>query len=106
MRDPLSFKIETVLGSIVVLAVASFFVGYFLISIKNFSTDIDTMSATAPVIKDIIPHKEVEAMRNWLDKNDPELVKASYRQAVSKYPEKPWLTDIQNDQQNLTNINQ
>jgi hypothetical protein len=97
MRNPFSFKIETIIGSVIVFAVASFFVGYFLISMKNFSTDIDTLNATAPVIKDVIPHKEIEAMRNWLDKNDPELVKASYRQAVSKYPDKPWLTDTQSN---------
>lgn len=78
-------------GGIIVFVVAAFFIGYFMISMKNFSTEAETLNLNMPSIGDVIPRTEIKSMRNWLDKNDPDFVNASFRQAVNKYPDRPWL---------------
>ena len=102
MRNPLGFRVETMVGGVIVFVVAAFFIGYFLIAMKNYSTEAESLNLNVPGIKEVIPRTELKAMRDWLDQNDPEFVKSSYRQAVSKYPEKPWISDVQKTQTNPT----
>ena len=41
MKNPLTFRIESVAGSLFLAGVALFFVAFLFIAVKNFNSDID-----------------------------------------------------------------
>jgi len=45
MRNPLSFRIESLLGSLFLAGIAIFFLAFFFIAVKNFNSDIEIDTA-------------------------------------------------------------
>jgi len=42
MRNPLSFRVESLMGSLFLAGIALFFVAFLFITMKNFNSDIES----------------------------------------------------------------
>ena len=42
MRNPLSFRVESLMGSLFLASIALFFVAFLFIAMKNFNSDIES----------------------------------------------------------------
>lgn len=92
MKNPLTFKVESWLGSVVVLAVSVFLVGWFLIAVKNFNSDNEILNSSITKLKTVSP-EEKSLIDQWL-RQDNVGISASevgYRYIIQKFPDKPWL---------------
>jgi hypothetical protein len=93
MKNPLTFRIESWLGSVVVLAVAAFLVGWFLIAMRNFNSDAEILNSSSVKLRTVSP-EEKSLIDQWL-RQDNVGISASevgYRYIIQKFPDKPWLT--------------
>ena len=45
MRNPLSFRVESLMGSLFLASIALFFVAFLFIAMKNFNSDIESETA-------------------------------------------------------------
>ena len=92
MRNPLTFRIESWLGSVLVLAFAAFFVGIFVIAVKNFGSDTETLSSYAVKLR-TISSEEKALIDTWIarEASDISIKDVGYRFILQKYPDKPWL---------------
>ena len=91
VKNPLTFRIETWLGSVIVFVVAAFLVGIFWAAKKNFESESEILSATSVQIHPI-SIQEKFLIDEWLTKSNLGLsVKdVGYRFIVRKFPDKPW----------------
>ena len=93
MKNFLTFRIESVLGGIFVLAIAGFFVGYMYVSVENFNTDVSLMDSNNVQLKSV-NETERGLIDLWVRENNviipPDL---GYRYLIREFPNKPWLTN-------------
>lgn len=94
MKNPLSLKVESLLGSIFVLTLSAFFVGLMLIAVKNFNSDNEILGMSNSKIR-LISIQERKLIDEWLVRNNIGLSaqEVGYRYIVRKYPAKPWAAD-------------
>ncbi|MBI2063734.1 MAG: hypothetical protein HYT65_01940 [Candidatus Yanofskybacteria bacterium] len=93
MRNPLTFRIESWIGSIFVLAFSAFLVGIFFLAVRNFGLDADILaSSNSKVRLKAISIEEKVLIDNWIVKNNPGISASEigYRYLIKKYPDKPW----------------
>ena len=92
MRDPLTYQVETWLGSVFVLIVSAFLVGFFWIQVKNFESDTEIFNYSIIRIANVT-YAERQQIDQWLANNKilPSVKEVGYRYIVKKYPDKPWL---------------
>lgn len=93
MKNPLTFKIESWFGSVIVLIVSAFFVGWFLIAVRNFNSDTEILNSSITKLK-TVSLEEKSMIDQWL-RQDNIGISASevgYRYIIQKFPDKPWAT--------------
>ena len=93
MKNPLTFKIESWLGSVIVLIFSAFLVGWFLIAVKNFNSETEILNFSGTKLKTVSP-EEKSLIDQWLRQDNigisaPEV---GYRYIIKKFPDKPWAT--------------
>ena len=91
MRNPLTFRIEAWLGSLLLLAFAGFMAGWLILAQRNFESDTDTLVATSFAAR-VFPIKNRQAMDYWVEANQITIPagKNRYRYLLEQYPERPW----------------
>ncbi len=92
MRNPLTFKIESWFGSVIVLIFSAFLVGWFLIAVRNFNSDAEILNVSGAKLRTVSP-EEKSLIDQWL-RQDNVGISASevgYRYIIQKFPDKPWL---------------
>ena len=92
MKNPLTFRIESWLGSVIVLVVSAFLVGWFLIAVKNFSSETEILNSSGAKLKIVSP-EEKSLIDQWLQQDNVGISasEVGYRYIVKKFPDKPWL---------------
>ncbi|MDO8676525.1 MAG: hypothetical protein Q7K16_02645 [Candidatus Azambacteria bacterium] len=94
MRNPLTFHIESWVGSLFVLAFSAFIVGIFILAVRNFGLDADILASSNSEVKfKTVSAEEKVLIDDWLTKNNPgvSVPEVGYRYLIKKYPDKPWL---------------
>lgn len=93
MKNPLTFRVESWLGSVVVLAVSAFLVGWFLIAVRNFNSDTEILNSSSTKLRTVSP-EEKSLIDQWLQQDNIGISasEVGYRYIIQKFPDKPWLT--------------
>ncbi len=93
MKNPLTLRIETWLGSVFVLLAAAFFVGLFVIALKNFNSDTQILNSSGTKLRTVSP-EERSLIDQWLQQNNVGISasEVGYRYIIQKFPDKPWTT--------------
>ena len=90
MKNPLTIKVESYLGSFFVLSTAIFFGSMIYISAKNLDSEIIVMESQRVHIKTISP-TEKAIIDEWVKQNHVSIPEGKgYRYITLKYPSKPW----------------
>ena len=77
----------------IVLIVAVFLVGIFIIAVKNFGTDAEILSSSANGVRiRTVSAQEKVLIDSWLAKSNVGISAedVGYRYIIKKYPDKPW----------------
>ncbi|MBI2676418.1 MAG: hypothetical protein HYX21_00480 [Candidatus Yanofskybacteria bacterium] len=96
MKNPLTLKVESSLGIVLLACLALFFISFFFIVMKNFNLDVDAEILQASNIKRIkvVSGPERELIDGWLKGNTSVIIlpesESKYRYILHKYPDKPW----------------
>lgn len=93
MKNPFTFQIESYLGAGFVLLFSLFCVGLILISVKNFSSDIEVMDAQQIGQGGIHTFSQTERfqMDTWMQENNVQFPDGEgYRWLERTYPSHPW----------------
>lgn len=77
------------MGSAFISLLALFFIGFFFLAVKNFSSDTDTLNSNIPQVRSITS-TERELIRQWAERNNISF-DDGYRSIIQKYPSRPWL---------------
>jgi len=93
MRNPLSVRIETWLGGVMILAISASLVGFFIIAVKNFNSDVDILNATGVQVRNISP-QEKQMIDQWLEENNTgiSVQDVGYKYILNKFPNRPWIS--------------
>ncbi len=93
MKNPLTFRVESWVGALLILAVSTFLLGICIIAVKNFSSDTDVLAFSSEVKLKTISAEEKKLIDDWLASTNSSIsVKdVGYRYIIKKYPDKPWL---------------
>jgi hypothetical protein len=93
MRNPLTIKIETWLGGVMILAISASLVGFFIIAVKNFNSDVDVLNATTAKAKVISPQERM-LIDQWLEENNAGISAqdVGYKYILNKFPNRPWIS--------------
>ena len=92
LRNPLTFHVESWVGSVFVLLFSAFLVGLFAIAVKNFGSDTEVLASSSTKLK-TVSTEERTLIDAWLGKTDTGISvrEVGYRYIIKKYPDKPWL---------------
>lgn len=93
MRNPLTFNVESWVGSVLVLAFSAFMLGIFFIAVKNFGSDADVLAASDSGLKlKTVSAEEKALIDGWVKKtnNSLSVEDVGYRYIIKQYPDKPW----------------
>ena len=94
MKNLLTFRIESWVGSVIVLVFSAFLLGIFVVAVKNFSFDTEILAASDAGLKfKTISAEEKVLIDGWLAKTNTSISvqDVGYRYLIKKYPDKPWL---------------
>lgn len=92
MRNFLTFKIESVLGAVFIVAFAGFFIGLFFIFMRNYDSDLSTANSVSSVAFYGLPQERI-LVKEWIKQNNIRDVPAGptrMRYLINKYPDRPW----------------
>ena len=93
MRNPLTFRIESWVGSVFVLAFSGFLVGVFILAVQNFGFDADILASSSSRVRlQTVSAEERALIDGWLGKTNVGISAedVGYRYLIKKYPDKPW----------------
>ncbi len=92
MKNQLTIRIETWLGIVLVLAISASLVGFFIIAVRNFNSDVDILNATSAQVRIVSP-QEKALIDQWLKDNNTGISAADvgYKYILNKFPDKPWI---------------
>ena len=92
MKNPLTLKIESWLGLVIVLIISIFLVGWFLIAVRNFNSDTEILNSSITKLKIVSP-EEKSLIDQWLQQDNIGISasEVGYRYIIQKFPDKPWL---------------
>lgn len=92
MKNPLTLKVESWLGSFIVLLISAFLVGWFLIAVRNFGSDSEALNSSTFELKTVSPEERL-LIDQWLRQNNigDSAGGANYRYIIRQFPDKPWL---------------
>jgi hypothetical protein len=93
MKNPLTFKVETWLGSVFILLISAFLVGWLLIAVKNFNSDTEILNSSGAKLKIVSP-EEKSLIDQWLRQDNIGIsaTEVGYRYIIKQFPDKPWLS--------------
>lgn len=94
MKNPLTLKVESWVGSAIVLIFSIFLVGIFILAVKNFGSDTEILAVSDTKMKiRTISEEEKTLIDSWLVKKDTgvSVKEVGYRFIVKRYPDRPWL---------------
>lgn len=100
MKNPLTFRVESWIGAVLLVGVAGFFIALMFTAQANFSSDleVDVAMATSAqrkhVVAKAIAQSDKQLIDAWLEDN-PETITIPvdvdpYRFIIENYPDKPW----------------
>ena len=91
MKNFATFRVESWLGSLFILAFASFFVGLLFVSMKNYDSELT--SNNSAIASAYGSPRERSVMNQWAEKNNinAPLGPNRVRWFLSNYPDRPWL---------------
>lgn len=91
MKNPLVVRVESWVGSIIILVFSAFLVGLFMIAVKNFGSDAEILSSSGNNLRTVSAEERM-LIDDWLVKSDPGLSvkEVGYRYLIRKFPDKPW----------------
>jgi len=95
MKNPLTFRIESNVGALILLIVSSFFIFIFSSSYSVFIQELEIQSITQTQL--LIPSRtERHLMIQWAHENHVEIPndQSRYRHLVVKHPNRPWLENL------------
>jgi len=94
MKNPLTFRIESWVGAVLVLGFSAFFVGLFVVALQNYSSDLDILNSSGAKVRTISP-QEKALIDKWLTKSDIgiSVQEVGYRYILQNFPNRPWLTE-------------
>ena len=92
MRNPLTFQIESWVGSVIVLIFSAFLIGVVVIAVKNFDSDAEVLFSTSTKLK-TVSYEERTLIDTWIAREAPgiSVKEVGYRYVIKQYPDKPWL---------------
>lgn len=92
MKNPLTLRVESLLGSVFILIFSSFLLGLFFIVRENVNNDIEALSANSGYVR-TFSNRERALIGKWLEKNKAEISGDGnkIKSLLEKYPERPWL---------------
>lgn len=93
MHNPLTFRVESWLGSVMLAAFAGFLVGLLWLSIRNFGSEADILNASRAQVH-IISTRERELIARWAKDQGLSTTQIKYRELINQYPDRPWETEI------------
>ncbi len=86
-----TWKLESILGAILVVLVAGFFVTKIFAVLSDFNTEVEIQTNDQVVVKGI-PETERKLIEAWVHDNNIEVPPGKgYRYLIQTYPDKPWL---------------
>lgn len=93
MKNPLSLRVESVVGSIFVLLFTGFMLSLFFIIKKNAETEMDLLNVSQISIKSISPQERYLIIQ-WAEEKNITLPsdKSKIRFLIHKYPDRPWFS--------------
>lgn len=97
MKNLITLNVESVLGSVILVAFLGGIIGFFFIFLKNYNNDLDLLNASLanPNASSLskIPSVERIQIIKWVKDNNIDLPRRQnqYHYLLSKYPDKPWL---------------
>ena len=94
MKNPLTFRVESWLGSVFVLAFSAFLVGIFVLAVRNFGFDAEILASSNSGVKfRTVSAEEKVLIDNWLTRTNPGIPASEigYRYLIKKYPDNPWV---------------
>ena len=92
MRNPITFRTESMLGSVFVSIFSVFLISILIIEMKNFNSDIDTLDINNTHIK-FPSMNERLVVKKWVEENNIKIPEGKgYRYLAKQYPDKPWFT--------------
>jgi hypothetical protein len=92
MRNPLTVKIETWLGGVMILAISASLVGFFIIAVRNFNSDVDVLNSTTAKAR-VVGSQERMLIDQWLEENGTgiSVQDVGYKYILNKFPNRPWI---------------
>lgn len=90
MRNLLALHVELGLGAVFIVLFAAFFLGFFYITVKNFTTNQDIYAASSSRVKSISATERL-LMQSWVERDTIVIPEGEgYRYLIKTYPDKPW----------------
>ena len=76
-----------------ILAISASLVGFFIIAVKNFNSDVDILNATGVQVRNISP-QEKQMIDQWLEENNTgiSVQDVGYKYILNKFPNRPWIS--------------
>ena len=93
MKNPLTFRVESWVGSVIVLVFSAFLVGTFVLAVQNFGSEAEILTSSNNGVKlRIVSAQEKVLIDGWLAKANTSISAedVGYRHLIKKYPDKPW----------------
>lgn len=91
MKNPLTFRIESGLGAIFIIAFAGFFIGLFFVFTKNFDSELSVSNSSSASVYGS-PQERTQADA-WIKQNHITGIPSGpmrMRYLIDKYPDRPW----------------
>ncbi|MBI4160678.1 MAG: hypothetical protein HY506_02110 [Candidatus Yanofskybacteria bacterium] len=91
MKNFLTVRVESWLGSVFIIALSAFFVGLFFTATKNFGSDMEILNSDNAKLR-TVSSQERNLIDEWLARNNAgfSVEELGYRFIVKKFPDKPW----------------
>ena len=93
MQNPLTFRVEALIGSIFIIAFAGFMIGIVLVNVKNADSEAAFLNVPNASVK-LVSDPERQQMEDWLKSGNIEIPKgrSTTRYLLQTYPDRPWLS--------------
>ena len=89
-KNPFAFKIESLTGSLLILALAGFFAGLFFILSKNLESEAESFNYYYQS-SELISAGEKEIMTNWAEENGVDFLptRTGLKKMLQDYTQRP-----------------
>ena len=94
MKNFTTFKTESYMGALLLLIMGAFMVGFFILAIKSFDSDVEMINIGNAKIK-TVSDSEKSMMSIWASRRDVNIPEGEsfYQYLLKNYPSKPWVNE-------------